>query len=292
MGDFFGWIFFLWALAIGGSVGSFLNVVAYRLPRGRSLSHPPSRCPFCEHPIRWHDNVPVLGWLWLGGRCRDCRREISPRYPVVEALVASVFAGLALLEITFEAANLPSRVVPVADGAVMLPLSTTEVFYLFGLHATLMATLVAAALIEWDGHVVPRGLWIPLIVVLLFGLIFVPEARITVAPPGLLGALGWPWAVTSAAFGMVLGGVLLGSLLAILGDTARRSERWIAGALVGAAVGPVAVALLLVGTPLLMGASHLRTTRPVAMASLGTCVFLAMLTASIWGPAARAVLSG
>ena len=73
-------------VAVMGAVfGSFLNVVAYRLPRGESLSRPRSRCPGCATPIRPYDNVPVLSWLALRGRCRSCRIRISARYPLVEA---------------------------------------------------------------------------------------------------------------------------------------------------------------------------------------------------------------
>ena len=78
----------LWVFALGGAVGSFLNVVVYRLPAGMSLVAPGSRCPACGHPIRWHDNLPIAGWLILRGRCRDCAARISPRYPAVETLVA------------------------------------------------------------------------------------------------------------------------------------------------------------------------------------------------------------
>jgi leader peptidase (prepilin peptidase)/N-methyltransferase len=70
---------------LGAIVGSFLNVVAYRLPRGESLSHPPSRCPHCGQPIKPYDNIPVLSWLLLRGRCRHCKEPISWRYPLVEA---------------------------------------------------------------------------------------------------------------------------------------------------------------------------------------------------------------
>src|SRR5213075_1473391 len=70
--------------ALGGLIiGSFLNVVAYRLPRGESLAHPPSHCPSCDAPIKPYDNVPVLSWLLLRGRCRACGAPISPRYPLV-----------------------------------------------------------------------------------------------------------------------------------------------------------------------------------------------------------------
>ena len=70
---------------LGAIVGSFLNVVAYRLPRGESLAHPPSRCPSCGKPVKPYDNIPVLSWLLLRGRCRHCKQPISARYPIVEA---------------------------------------------------------------------------------------------------------------------------------------------------------------------------------------------------------------
>jgi leader peptidase (prepilin peptidase)/N-methyltransferase len=80
----------------GAIIGSFLNVVAYRLPRKESLVHPPSACPECGTPIKPYDNVPVLGWLWLRGRCRACRAPISPRYPIVEALTGLLCAACVL----------------------------------------------------------------------------------------------------------------------------------------------------------------------------------------------------
>src|SRR4051812_49486507 len=84
------------AAILGAIIGSFLNVVAYRLPRHESLSHPGSRCPVCETPIKPYDNVPVLGWLWLRGRCRACGARISWRYPLVEAVTAPLCAAVVL----------------------------------------------------------------------------------------------------------------------------------------------------------------------------------------------------
>src|SRR5919204_6984730 len=78
----------------GAILGSFLNVVAYRLPRGESLLRPGSRCPSCETPVKPYDNVPVLGWLWLRGRCRACGEPISWRYPLVEAVTGLLCAGV------------------------------------------------------------------------------------------------------------------------------------------------------------------------------------------------------
>src|SRR3954469_11286859 len=82
------WFLISVAAILGAVLGSFLNVVVFRLPRGMSLSHPGSSCPTCGHPIRWRDNIPVLGWTLLGGQCRDCHAPISKRYPAIELFVA------------------------------------------------------------------------------------------------------------------------------------------------------------------------------------------------------------
>ncbi len=82
--------------ALGLIIGSFLNVVAYRLPRGESVAFPASHCPSCETPIKPYDNVPVLSWLWLRGRCRSCHTSISARYPLVEALTAALLVAVVL----------------------------------------------------------------------------------------------------------------------------------------------------------------------------------------------------
>jgi leader peptidase (prepilin peptidase)/N-methyltransferase len=84
------------AVPFGAVIGSFLNVVIHRLPLGRSLSVPRSRCPGCEQPIRPLDNVPVLSWLALRGRCRSCAAPISARYPLVEIGTALAFAAVVL----------------------------------------------------------------------------------------------------------------------------------------------------------------------------------------------------
>ncbi|MCX8032791.1 MAG: prepilin peptidase [Thermoleophilia bacterium] len=84
--------FFLALSAILGLViGSFLNVVVYRLPLNRSIVTPRSSCPACGHPIRWYDNIPIASWVILKGRCRDCKARISLRYPLVEALTMIFF---------------------------------------------------------------------------------------------------------------------------------------------------------------------------------------------------------
>jgi leader peptidase (prepilin peptidase) / N-methyltransferase len=82
--------------AFGLIIGSFLNVVAYRLPRGESVAFPASHCPSCDTPIKPYDNVPVLSWLWLRGRCRSCHTSISARYPIVEAVTAALLVAVVL----------------------------------------------------------------------------------------------------------------------------------------------------------------------------------------------------
>lgn len=89
------WLMMAWSFVLGASVGSFLNVVVYRLPAGKSLLRPGSHCPHCERPIRpWH-NLPVIGWLLLRGRCYDCGAPIRARYLLVELITAIWFALIA-----------------------------------------------------------------------------------------------------------------------------------------------------------------------------------------------------
>jgi len=84
------------AALVGACVGSFLNVVVYRVPRGESIMRPRSQCPVCGHPIRNLDNVPIVSWLVLQGRCRDCTAPISPRYVLIEAANAGLWVAAAL----------------------------------------------------------------------------------------------------------------------------------------------------------------------------------------------------
>ncbi|MCA1690414.1 MAG: prepilin peptidase, partial [Actinobacteria bacterium] len=123
---------------LGAIVGSFLNVVVYRLPRGESLATPASRCPSCETPIKPYDNVPIFGWLWLRGRCRSCGEPISPRYPVVEAATAALCAG-----------------VVIADGTTAAA----------ALGIVLVLVLVPVALIDLERQLIPNAITAPAAVV-------------------------------------------------------------------------------------------------------------------------------
>ena len=82
---------YIFVLIFGASIGSFLNVVIYRIPANVSLIYPPSRCPSCYHALGKTENVPVFGWLWLKGKCRWCQTSISARYPIIEAITGLIF---------------------------------------------------------------------------------------------------------------------------------------------------------------------------------------------------------
>ena len=89
--EFWIWYGTVFSLLIGLCIGSFLNVCIYRIPLDLSIARPRSFCPSCQHPIAWYDNLPVLSYLILGGKCRHCRTAISARYPLVELLTGLLF---------------------------------------------------------------------------------------------------------------------------------------------------------------------------------------------------------
>ncbi|MCJ7724913.1 MAG: prepilin peptidase [Acidimicrobiia bacterium] len=137
---------------LGLMIGSFLNVVVYRVPLGKSVVHPPSACPNCHAPIRPRDNIPVVSWLLLRGRCRDCGNPISPRYPLVEAGTSAAFAGVALL--VGESWTLPAYWVA---AAVAIALALVDLDHrripnaiLFPGLAAVWALLVPGALADGD----------------------------------------------------------------------------------------------------------------------------------------------
>jgi leader peptidase (prepilin peptidase)/N-methyltransferase len=132
-----------WVFVIGSAIGSFLNVVIYRLPRGQNLSHPGSRCPRCGHAIRWYHNLPIVGWLLLRGKCYDCNQPISLRYPLVEFVVAAMFVTLAYLDAY--APNVQAETSALSGNSVLA----------FVVHACLGCILLATALIRFDKQSVP-----------------------------------------------------------------------------------------------------------------------------------------
>jgi leader peptidase (prepilin peptidase) / N-methyltransferase len=199
----------------GAIFGSFFNVVAYRLPRGESLSRPPSRCPTCRTPIRPYDNIPIIGWLLLRGRCRACGEPISPRYPIVEALTAAL-----------------------AVGVVLTRHSTLE----RALGLALVAALVPISLIDLDNRIIPNKITGPAsIVAIAIGLIvrpaYVPEQLISGVAGGgflLIFAIAYPR-------GLGMGDVKLAGMMGLfLGRSI--AVALFAGILSGAVLGAVVIA--------------------------------------------------
>lgn len=245
---------------LGLAIGSFLNVVVHRVPLGLSVVHPPSACPQCRQPVRGRDNVPVLSWLLLRGRCRDCRTPIPVRYPLVEAGTAALLVAVAL---HLQNVALALAVLPVAAAGVALALIDLEhqrlpfaisgvalVLALPGVVADRVGSSPAAPLWQllaglaaWAG--VYAGTW------LLTGGRGMGLGDVVLAPTlGLaLGALGLGPALVGLMAGFVLGAVV-GVVLLTTGRL-RRGERLPHGPfmLLGAAVGvfagePIASAYL------------------------------------------------
>ncbi len=158
--------------AVGLVIGSFLNVVIHRVPNGLSIVKPRSRCPRCEQQIASFDNIPVLSWLVLRGRCRNCQLAISARYPAIEFGTGLAFAAIVAVH----------GVSPM-----------TLVFWIFA------ALMIAVAGIDWDEQWIPDSLSLGGLTV---GLTLVPAVQ------GLLHG-SYPDALLSSVIGAVLGGGLL-----------------------------------------------------------------------------------
>jgi leader peptidase (prepilin peptidase)/N-methyltransferase len=145
---------------LGLLIGSFLNVVIYRVPLGRSIVSPPSACPGCGNPIRARDTIPVLSWFLLRGRCRDCGTGISVRYPLVEAGTGAAFALLAIG--IGESWTLPAywwaAGVCIALGMIDLDHKRIPNAVLFPGIAVGMVLLVAGALADGSPGLLPRAL--------------------------------------------------------------------------------------------------------------------------------------
>lgn len=149
------YIFFLFA--IGACVGSFLNVVVWRLPRGESIVSPPSHCPKCGKNLKWYDNLPIIGWLKLRGKCRFCAQPISARYPIVEAVTGALFAGYYIAFFMLGMGPCPSPGAPRGGwGAGFMNMSQHWPVYF--LYMALLCILLAASLIDAELYIIPLEL--------------------------------------------------------------------------------------------------------------------------------------
>lgn len=147
----------LWFLAIGSCVGSFLNVVIYRAPLGMDIVLPKSRCPRCQNPISPRDNIPIIGWLQLRGKCRQCQLPISARYPLVESGIGLLFLIFLYRTLLSGGANLPIRETNVYRGVVWILWYTKwDLLGIYLYQMFLLTALCGGALMEHDGHLWPR----------------------------------------------------------------------------------------------------------------------------------------
>ncbi len=144
-------IYILFVFAFGACIGSFLNVVVWRMPRGESLSDPPSHCPKCNHKLAWYDNIPVIGWIKLGGRCRYCRESISIRYPIVEAFTGGLFVFYYVMFFLTQTGPCVPRG---AEGGQRM-LSILQDWPIYGLYMVTIAGLLAASLIDAELFIIP-----------------------------------------------------------------------------------------------------------------------------------------
>lgn len=213
----------VWVFAFGSCVGSLLNVLVYRLPLGLDVVTPSSRCPNCDTKLTWRENIPVFGWLWLGGKCRFCRSPISAEYPIVEA-----FTGLLWVVV---------YLVCFSDGGTFLgiPFGRLEPEWAAGgfrqawptflVILCLFSCLIAVTLIDARTFQIPMSLnWVPVAFALVVHPLHAAWLQHSTYTHGLLRpARGWHWSIA----------------------TPGPEGWWWIGAALGGAVGVVAACVLL-----------------------------------------------
>ena len=176
------WIVLIFLFLYGATLGSFLNVCIYRIPQTdrfllaiRGLWSPPSHCPRCFHRIPSYDNIPIIGWLKLGGRCRFCRAKISMRYPAIELFNGLLFVLVYWMEVpsgfsaTISQSCLATEYLPqgIHGSFWFSPVAVLNWRYVY--HMVLFEALIVATFIDWDLRIIPDGATLPAMLVGLVG---------------------------------------------------------------------------------------------------------------------------
>jgi leader peptidase (prepilin peptidase)/N-methyltransferase len=235
------WLLMFWLFVIGTVVGSMLNVCIYRLPLEKSILWPGSRCGHCLQPIRWYDNIPLVSYLVLRGRCRTCGTRFSVRYFLIELFTGLCFAGLFYFEIAQNIHYFPALQHERDRMEWALRFPSWTAWTVFAYHAVLVSLLIVASFCDLDRREIPLGITLPGTALGLVGAMLLPwpwpntaslaqKVSLTgpwwVLPPGQIpeGLYPWPfWGPLPAWFspggnwqtGLVTGlaGALLGTLM-------------------------------------------------------------------------------
>jgi leader peptidase (prepilin peptidase)/N-methyltransferase len=220
-------------VALGLLWGSFANVCIYRWPAGQSVVSPGSHCFACQAPIRWYDNVPVLAWLWLRGRCRACKAPFSPRYLLVEATTGALFG------VAWWAA--------VVAPAIFEPFDRRLLH--FAIYAAFCFVMVVISFIDVDHKLILHKVTIPSIGVFYLAAFAWPERRWYDGVVGIAVGYGLPWAIGEIYYritrreGLGLGdGMLLALIGALLGWRGVLVSLF-GGSMIGSVIGITAVIL-------------------------------------------------
>jgi leader peptidase (prepilin peptidase)/N-methyltransferase len=233
---------------LGLMIGSFLNVCIGRIPAGESVVSPGSRCPSCRTPIAWYDNIPVLSYVLLGGKCRKCRRPISVRYPVVEIVTAGAF---------------------VLQASVF-----GDELWLLASRLVLTAILIVLFGTDYDTQRLPDVLTLPGIALGLAGSLFLPpgiwDSVVGAAlGAGILLAIRWVWLRLKGVDAMGLGDV---KMLAMIGAFLGWKQVWV-----------VLVLASFAGAIIGIGLTMARGRSMQSRLPFGTFLALAAYVASLWG---------
>jgi len=242
-------LIFLFGLAIG----SFLNVCIYRMPRNESIVSPGSRCVSCKKPIPWYDNIPLLSYVLLRGRCRSCRVKISPRYFFVELISALCFLIL-FMHFRFN--------------------------YIFWIYSLLASGLIVITFIDLEFQIIPDSITIAGIFAgLLLSIIF----------PGVQGAFTWKRAFLNSISGVLIGGGLI-YLTGVLGQLAFKKESMGGGdvklmAMLGAFLGWKMAVLIFFLAPFFGAPAgiYVKFIKKEDIIPYGPYISLAGFVAMVWG---------